>query len=78
MLSVTYSFDDFVVSYFTSGPTSQTLSVVIYSMVRLKVSPEINALSTIMFAVVLFILLLVNVIEVKKEKYETKMMEGEN
>ena len=78
LLSVTYSFDDFVVSYFTSGPTSQTLSVVIYSMVRLKVSPEINALSTIMFAVVLFILLLVNVIEVKKEKYETKMMEGEN
>ena len=78
LLSVTYSFDDFVVSYFTSGPTSQTLSVVIYSIIKLKVSPEINALSTIMFAVVLFILLLVNVIEVKKEKYETKMMEGEN
>lgn len=68
LLSITYSFDDFVVSYFTSGPTSQVLSVVIYSMTRLKVSPEINALSTIMFTVVLMILLAVNVFEIKKEK----------
>ena len=78
LLSITYSFDDFVVSYFTSGPKSQTLSVVIYSMVRLKVSPEINALSTIMFVVVLFILLLVNIAGVRKEKREIKMIEGEN
>jgi len=68
LLSITYSFDDFVVSYFTSGPTSQVLSVVIYSMTRLKVSPEINALSTIMFTVVLVVLLAVNVFEIKKEK----------
>ncbi|MGN0629397.1 MAG: ABC transporter permease [Oscillospiraceae bacterium] len=78
LLSITYSFDDFVVSYFTSGPKSQTLSVVIYSMVRLKVSPEINALSTIMFVVVLFILLLVNIAGTRKEKKELKIIEGEN
>lgn len=77
-LSITYSFDDFVVSYFTSGATSQTLSVVIYSMVRLKVSPEINALSTIMFALVLFVLLLVNIYNSKKDGVKKKVIEGEN
>ncbi|MBP6886760.1 MAG: ABC transporter permease [Oscillospiraceae bacterium] len=76
LLSVTYSFDDFVVSYFTSGPTSQVLSVVIYSMTRLKVSPEINALSTIMFAVVLAILLAMNFFEARKEKRVQKRTGG--
>lgn len=74
-LSITYSFDDFVVSYFTSGSSAQTLSVVIYSMVRMKVSPEINALSTIMFAFVLLVLLLVNIYSSKKEKQKAE--EGE-
>ena len=76
-LSITYSFDDFVVSYFTSGSNAQTLSVVIYSMVRMKVSPEINALSTIMFAFVLFILLLVNIFGSKKDKRKEGAKEGE-
>lgn len=67
-LSITYSFDDFVVSYFTSSATSQTLSVVIYSMVRMKVSPEINALSTIMFVIVLSILFAVNYIGKNRSK----------
>ncbi len=76
LMSVTYSIDDFVVSYFTSGPKSQVLSVVIYSMTRLKISPEINALSTIMFVVVLAILLTVNINGAKKEKLETKRLGG--
>ena len=46
-MSFTFSLDDFVISYFTSGATSQTLPITIYSMTRRKVSPEINALSTI-------------------------------
>ena len=41
LMSFTYSLDDFVVSYFTSGSTSQTLPITIYSMTRRKVSPEI-------------------------------------
>lgn len=73
LMSVTYSFDDFAVSFFTSAADSQILSVVIYSMVRMKVSPEINALSTIMFFAVLFILLIVNIYGAKKEKYESKI-----
>ena len=66
LMSLTYSIDDFVVSYFTSG-TSQTLSIVIYSMTRRKVSPEINALSTIIFVVVLTILLISNFADIHKE-----------
>ena len=60
LMAFTYSIDDFVISYFVSGPTSQTLPITIYSMTRRKVSPEINALSTIIFGVVLMVLLAVN------------------
>lgn len=63
LMSFTFSLDDFVVSYFTSGSTSQTLPITIYSMTRRKVSPEINALSTIIFAVVVIVLIAKNVIE---------------
>ena len=68
LMALTYSLDDFVVSYFTSGITSQTLPITIYSMTRKRVSPEINAISTIIFIVVLITLLIVNIREIKKEK----------
>jgi len=55
--------DDFIISYFTSGPTSQTLPITIYSMTRRKVSPEINALSTIIFLVVVIVLIVKNILE---------------
>lgn len=64
LMSFTFSLDDFVVSYFTSG-TSQTLPITIYSMTRRKVSPEINALSTIIFLVVVAVLVIKNIIERK-------------
>ena len=59
LLAFTLSLDDFVVSFFTNGGT-QTLSVVVYSMARLGVKPQINALSTIMFVCVLVLLFIVN------------------
>ena len=65
LMAVTYSLDDFVISYFTAGPTSQTLPITIFSMTRRKVSPEINALSTIIFVVVLTVLLIMNVKDAK-------------
>lgn len=68
LMAFTFSLDDFIVSYFTTGPSSQTLSITIYSMMRKKVSPEINALSTIIFVFVLAVLLIVNINDVKKEK----------
>lgn len=61
MLAFTLSLDDFVISYFTSGSTSQTLSITIYAMTRKRVSPEINALSTLLFVVVLALLVIVNI-----------------
>lgn len=68
LMAFTYSLDDFVISYFTSGSTSQTLPITIYSMTRRKVSPEINALSAIIFAVVVIILLVKNFVENKQAK----------
>ena len=68
LMAFTYSQDDFVISYFVSGATSQTLPITIYSMTRRKVSPEINAISTIIFVVVLTVLLLVNFHGAQAEK----------
>ena len=68
LMAFTYSLDDFVISYFVSGATSQTLPITIYSMTRRKVSPEINAISAIIFVVVLVVLLLVNFHGAHKEK----------
>ena len=73
LMAFTYSLDDFVVSYFTAGNV-QTLSITIYSMVKKRVSPEINALSTILFVVVLMILLFTNVRSIKKEHAKEKKM----
>jgi len=52
LLSFTLSLDDLVIASFVSGPGSSTLPMVIFSKVRLGVSPEINALATILVAVV--------------------------
>lgn len=71
LMALTYSLDDFVVSYFTAGNV-QTLSIEIYSMVKKRVSPEINALSTIMFVVVLTVLLVTNVRAIRKERAAEK------
>jgi putrescine transport system permease protein len=52
LLAFTLSLDDLVIASFASGPSSTTLPIKIFSAVRLGVSPEINALSTIMIAIV--------------------------
>lgn len=72
LMSFTFSLDDFIISYFTSGATSQTLPITIYSMTRRKVSPEINALSTIIFLVVVVVLIIKNIIENKSIKEEVR------
>lgn len=48
LLSFTLSLDDFVITFFTSGPNSVTFPVKIYSMVRFSVTPEVNAASTVL------------------------------
>jgi spermidine/putrescine transport system permease protein len=76
LTSVTMSLDDFIISYFVSGPTSQTLPITIFSMTRRKVSPEINALSTIIFVIVLAVLIIVNVNNASKEKKQRRRKGG--
>ncbi|MDR0935967.1 MAG: ABC transporter permease [Oscillospiraceae bacterium] len=61
LIAFTMSIDDFIISYFTAGSQVQTLSMTIYSMAKRQVSPEINALSTLLFITVLLLLLIVNV-----------------
>ncbi|MEG1073551.1 MAG: ABC transporter permease [Ruthenibacterium sp.] len=67
LICLTYSIDDFIISYFTSG-TVQTLPIAIYSMTKKKVSPEINALSSLMFVVILTIILVSNSVDSVREK----------
>ncbi len=52
LLAFTLSLDDLVIASFTAGPSATTLPIKIFSSVRLGVSPEINALSTILIAIV--------------------------
>jgi spermidine/putrescine transport system permease protein len=49
MLAFTLSLDDFVISFFTAGPESATLPIFIYSSIRRGITPEIHALSTLLF-----------------------------
>lgn len=60
ILAFTLSLDDFVISFFTTGPGVSTLSVEIYSMARKGINPSINALSALMFVCVLLLLILIN------------------
>ncbi len=60
LIAFTMSVDDFVISYFTTGNGVSNLSITIYSMTRRGIKPTINALSTILFTVVLSLLLVVN------------------
>lgn len=72
LMAFTMSFDDFVISYFTAGSSVSTLSMEVYSMARRRISPEINALSTLMFAAVLALLVIVNVRQERQEKAQQK------
>jgi len=60
LMAFTMSIDDFVISFFTTGPGVTNLSIEIYSMARKGINPSINALSTLMFITVLILLLIVN------------------
>lgn len=51
LLAFTLSLDDFIVTFFTAGPGATTLPLYIYSMVKFGVSPEVNALSTILLLI---------------------------
>ncbi|WP_148573623.1 ABC transporter permease [Nocardioides caldifontis] len=67
LLVFTLSLDEFVIAFFTAGPTTQTLPIAVYSMVRTGVTPEINALATVLVAVsVLVVVVAARAIRVKE------------
>ena len=72
LIAFTMSVDDFVISYFTAGSATSTLAMQIYSMTKKGVTPELNAVSTILFVVVLVLLIIVNVREIRAEKAAAK------
>ncbi|MDO4743717.1 MAG: ABC transporter permease [bacterium] len=68
IMSFTLSLDDFVISYFTTGPGFETLPIRIFSMTKRAVKPDMYALSTIIFLTVLVLLLLINFAQIRSEK----------
>ena len=70
VMSFTLSLDDFIISYFTNGPSFQTLPIFIFSMTKKRVKPDMYALSFIMFITILALLILSNVLQARAEKKE--------
>ena len=68
IIAFTLSVDDFVISYFTAGGNIMTLPMKIFAMTRRRISPEINALSTILFLTVLILLIVINIREARQEE----------
>lgn len=68
VMSFTLSLDDFIISYFTNGPSFQTLPIYIFSLTKKRVKPDMFALSTLMFAVILVLLVLMNIVQSRSER----------
>ena len=73
LTAFTMSIDDFIISYFTAGSSSSTLAMTIYGMTKKRVTPEINAISTLLFITVLTLLAIVNIREARQEQMEQRM-----
>lgn len=67
-LAFTLSLDDVVISYFTAGPGSNTLPLQIYSIIKTGVTPDVNALITLMLLVIFIVLTISVLINLKKMK----------
>lgn len=74
IIAFTMSVDDFVISYFTAGADVSNLAMEIYAMARRHISPEINAISTILFAIVMILLIIINVRSIRQEKAEARRL----
>jgi spermidine/putrescine transport system permease protein len=72
MMAFTLSVDDFIISYFVSGTTSQTLPIRIFSMTKRRVTPDMYALSTIIFLAILALLIVSNIVSAQGDKKLSK------
>lgn len=69
-LAFTLSLDDVVISYFTAGPGSNTLPLQVYSMIKTGVTPDVNALISIMLLIIFVLLMISAIVNLRKLKYE--------
>lgn len=80
MLAFTLSLDDLVIASFTTGPGATTLPMRIYSQVRLGVTPEINAICTILIAIVTVVVIIASIVtkraETQRQAEERAAMKG--
>ena len=67
LLAFTLSLDDVVISYFTAGPGSNTLPLYLYSIIKSGVTPDVNALATLMIVAILTIITIYVIINYKKQ-----------
>lgn len=65
-LALTLSLDDVVISYFTAGPGSNTLPLKIYSMIKTGITPDVNALSSLMLLVTIIVLTISAIYQTRK------------
>lgn len=72
IMAFTLSLDDFIISYFTSGPGFQTLPIAIFSMTKKRVKPDMYALSALIFVSILVLLILYNLAQTKSEDKSKK------
>ena len=68
LIAFTMSVDDFAISYFTAGSSTANLAMRIYAMTKKRISPKVNAVSTLLFVTVLTLLIVINVREARQEK----------
>ena len=68
LTAFTMSVDAFIISYFTAGSSTSTLAMTIYGMTKKRVSPQINAVSTLLFTTVLILLVIINIRESNMER----------
>jgi len=68
LLAFTLSLDDFVITFFTSGPDTITFPVKVYSMLRFSVTPEVNAASTMLILLTIVLMIIMMVMQSRAQK----------
>ncbi|MBP3441196.1 MAG: ABC transporter permease [Clostridia bacterium] len=76
IMAFTLSLDDFIISYFVSGPKFQTLPIRIFSMTKKRVTPDMYALSTLIFVAILILLVCVNIFQSKNDNSKLSSKKG--
>ena len=76
LLSFTLSLDDLVIASFVAGPGSTTLPMKVFSSVRLGVSPEINALATLIILAVSILIVIASILILRSERLRNRAANG--